>query len=304
MTGPKAVLEQLKRLLNYHKRTLSAAEFLAVLSPFISKEMDLRREKTWLRDRKNDPRRLYYFSAEYLTGRLLRQNLISLDLLEEVKALAAEHGLNLTEILEQEYDPGLGNGGLGRLASCFMDSLVNMDLPATGYGICYRYGLFRQKIEDHRQVEYTDNWRDGDLWGTEDKSSCYTIPYGGSVNITVDDAGELRFRLQPDSEVWAIPVDYPVAAVNSSRVHPLRLWRGRISHRIPTRPIQQRRAYLRLQRDQRGRIPDSRPLSRRQRGRGETAAPETAVLLCVSLPAGYPEQLQRIPRQRLALSSR
>ncbi len=226
MTGPKGVLEQLKRLLNYHKKTLSAADFLAILSPFISKEMDLRREKTWLRDSKDDPRRLYYFSAEFLTGRLLRQNLISLDLLEEVKALAAEHGLELTDILEQEYDPGLGNGGLGRLASCFMDSLVNMDLPATGYGICYKYGLFRQKIENHRQVEHTDNWRDGDLWGTEDKNCCYTIPYGGSVNISMDDAGELRFQLQPESEVWAIPVDYPVAAVNSSRVHPLRLWRA------------------------------------------------------------------------------
>lgn len=226
MIGPKGVLEQLKRLLNYHQKTLSAADFLAILSPFVSKEMDLRREKTWLRDKEDDPRRLYYFSAEYLTGRLLRQNLISLDLLEDVRELAAEHGLDLTEILEQEYDPGLGNGGLGRLASCFMDSLVNMDLPATGYGICYRYGLFRQRIENFRQVEHTDNWRDGDLWGTEDKNSCYTIPYGGSVNITVDDAGELRFRLQPESEVWAIPVDYPVGAVNSSRVHPLRLWRA------------------------------------------------------------------------------
>ncbi|MBF9014592.1 MULTISPECIES: glycogen/starch/alpha-glucan phosphorylase [unclassified Oceanispirochaeta] len=226
MTGPEVLIKQLEHLLNFHGKNLTPREFLRILSPFISKEMDLRREKTLLQDNKDKVRRLYYFSAEYLTGRLLNQNILALGIREEVVRMAADHNLDLTQILEEEADPGLGNGGLGRLASCFMDSLVHLDLPATGYGICYRFGLFRQEIKDHRQIELADDWQNDDHWGTEDRNTRYTIPLGGSVDISCTDRGELKFHLKPAREFIAIPVDYPVSSTNSDRVHPLRLWKA------------------------------------------------------------------------------
>lgn len=225
-TGPEVLLEQLEHLLNFQGKNLRPHEFLGVLAPFISREMDLRREKTLLQDNKDRVRRLYYFSAEYLTGRLLNQNLLSLGIREDVMRMAAEHNLDLTQILEEEVNPGLGNGGLGRLASCFMDSLVHLDLPATGYGICYRFGLFRQEIEDYRQKELADDWQNEDHWGTEDRNTKYRIPLGGKVEINCPREGELEFKLKPAREVIAIPVDYPVSSFKSDRVHPLRLWKA------------------------------------------------------------------------------
>jgi len=225
MTGPKALLNQLERLLNFHEEKLTPSQFLQILSVFVRQEMNLRLEKTTLRDRKEDPRRVCYFSAEFLTGRLLHQNLLSLGIKEEVSRLAAQHDLELTEILEEELDPGLGNGGLGRLASCFMDSLVHMDLPATGYGICYRFGLFNQTIEDQRQNEHSNPWRERDLWGTTDRNKCYRIPFGGTVDFCGDEE-ELKFALKPAYEILARPVDYPVSSTVTTRVQPLRLWKS------------------------------------------------------------------------------
>ncbi len=226
MTGPKALLEQLERLLNFHDEKLTPSGFLQILSVFVRQEMNLRLEKTNLRDRKDDPRRVCYFSAEFLTGRLLHQNLLSLGIRDEVTRMAARHGLELTDILEEELDPGLGNGGLGRLASCFLDSLVHLDMPATGYGICYRFGLFNQTIENQRQNEHPNPWRERDLWGTTDRNSCYRIPFGGTVDISCSDSGELQFKLKPAYEVLAIAVDYPVSSTLSDRVQPLRLWKA------------------------------------------------------------------------------
>lgn len=226
MTGPEVLIEQLERLLNFHGKDLNSRGFLQILSPFVSKEMDLRREKTLLQDNRNKVRRLYYFSAEYLTGRLLNQNLLALGIKDEVISMAADHKLDITQILEEELDPGLGNGGLGRLASCFMDSLVHLDLPATGYGICYQFGLFRQEINNHRQKEIADNWQKNDLWGTEDKNTRYSIPLGGSVDISCTEGGELKFFLKPAREIIAIPVDYPVSSTVTDCVQPLRLWKA------------------------------------------------------------------------------
>ncbi|MDC7235489.1 MAG: glycogen/starch/alpha-glucan phosphorylase [Spirochaetales bacterium] len=226
MTGPEVLVEQLERLLNFHEEKLNSAGFLGILSPFVSREMNLRREKTLLKDNRDKTRRVYYFSAEYLTGRLLDQNLKALGIREEVLRLAASHGLELEQILEEELDPGLGNGGLGRLASCFMDSLVHLDLPATGYGICYRFGLFRQQIKNHRQIEQADDWRHNDLWGTEDRNTGYLIPFGGTVDVSCKENGELQFHQKPAETVIAVPVDYPVSSTISDRVHPLRLWKA------------------------------------------------------------------------------
>ena len=226
MTGPELLVRQLERLLDFHAENLTPKSFLQILSPFISQEMDLRREKTLLKDNRNRVRRLYYLSAEYLTGRLLDHNLEALGIRREVISLASKHGLDLVRIMEEELDPGLGNGGLGRLASCFMDSLVHLNLPATGYGICYRFGLFRQEIKDNRQAEAADDWRDNDLWGREDRNVRYRIPIGGRVDISCDDKGELQFRLIPEKEFIAVPVDYPVSSTTTTVVNPLRLWKA------------------------------------------------------------------------------
>ena len=224
MTEDKLLQEQLERLLDERGGILPPGNFLQRLSPFIKQEMNLRRELTASRDYKDDPRRVCYLSAEYLTGRLLHQNLIALGLYDQVSALASRHNLNITDILEQECDPGLGNGGLGRLASCFLDSLVHMDLPATGYGICYQFGLFRQNILEERQQEMPDNWHD--LWGQENRDSIFRIPFGGSVDISCSESGELKFELNPEYEILAVAVDYPVSSTTSSRVQPLRLWKS------------------------------------------------------------------------------
>jgi starch phosphorylase len=217
---------QLERLLNEENGILSGKDFILRLTSYMNQEMALRKEETSSLDRKEDNRRLCYLSAEFLTGRLLHQNLLALGILDRVKELASRHNLNLTDILEEECDPGLGNGGLGRLASCFLDSLVHLDLPATGYGICYRFGLFKQSLQDERQKEEPDNWRHEDLWGQENRSKCYRIPFGGSVDISCNESGELKFKLIPEFEILAISVDYPVSSTLNNRVQPLRLWKS------------------------------------------------------------------------------
>ncbi|MDA3958422.1 glycogen/starch/alpha-glucan phosphorylase [Oceanispirochaeta sp.] len=226
MTGKTTVLKQLERLLDSQGEPLSSRDFLLILSSCIKQEINLRRETTSRQDRKDDPRRVCYLSAEFLTGRLLYQNLLAMGIKDQVSRIASRHMLTLTDILEEECDPALGNGGLGRLASCFLDSLVHLDLPATGYGICYRFGLFKQSIQGQRQRELPDNWRENDLWGQENRDVCYRIPFGGSVDINHKESGELQFKRVPEYEILAIAVDYPVSSTISNRVQPLRLWKS------------------------------------------------------------------------------
>lgn len=180
------------------------------------------------RIRENRERRVYYFSAEFLTGRSMRMNLMNTGLWKSAAELAGEYGFNLTEILEEEADPGLGNGGLGRLAACFMDSLASLKLPAMGYGIRYRYGLFNQTIKDNRQQESPDLWlQNGDLWGVERPQDFRKIYIGGHVHMNQDQEGNLHFKMDPAEVIHAIPVDYPISGADGKNVTTMRLWEAR-----------------------------------------------------------------------------
>jgi starch phosphorylase len=166
-------------------------------------------------------KRVYYLSLEFLIGRLLRDALSNLGMSEEVQAALAAHGVELAMIEELEPDAALGNGGLGRLAACFMDSLASLDLPASGYGLRYVNGMFRQRIKDGWQLEYPETWlAHGNPWEFERRETSYLVGFGGEVIGNVN--GSVHW--QPAEAVRAEGVDTPVVGWRGKRVNTLRLW--------------------------------------------------------------------------------
>ena len=180
---------------------------------------------TWQTYDKENSRSVYYFSAEFLMGRALDNNLINLGIKEFVDILLKELHLDLTSIEEEEPDPGLGNGGLGRLAACFLDSLATLDYPSRGYGIRYKYGMFEQRIEDGYQVEYPDLWiKHRDPWEIKRSDLAVTVRFGGNIVYGKMPDGAIRFSLQDADEVIATPYDMPVVGYGTNTVGMLRLW--------------------------------------------------------------------------------
>ena len=169
-------------------------------------------------------KRVYYLSLEFLIGRLLRDALSNMGLTAEMDRALANHGLDLAELEELEPDAALGNGGLGRLAACFMESLASLDIPAYGYGIRYVNGMFRQRIKDGWQVEYPETWlAHGNPWEFARRESSYRIGFGGEVvEKSGDQPGGVVWR--PAEEVAATAVDTPVVGWRGKRVNTLRLW--------------------------------------------------------------------------------
>ena len=175
-----------------------------------------------------DVKRAYYLSSEFLTGRSLGLCLLNLGLYETAEALAAERGRDLDAILDQEGDPGLGNGGLGRLAACFMDSLATLGLPAVGYGIRYDFGIFEQRIEDGRQVEMHDNWlQGGNPWELERMEDAQIVRLGGRTELRHDPDGRLRVDWIPARTILGIPYDSFIVGHKTNTVNTLRLWAAR-----------------------------------------------------------------------------
>ncbi|MBP0000896.1 MAG: glycogen/starch/alpha-glucan phosphorylase [Cyanobacteria bacterium SID2] len=171
-----------------------------------------------------------YLSAEFLMGRHLGNNLVNLGVLEKVRQVVEESGLNLDELIEQEEDPGLGNGGLGRLAACFLDSLATLEIPAIGYGIRYEFGIFHQMIKDGWQVEIPDNWlRFGNPWEIARPEDTVEVKLGGKTEVYHDTKGHYRVGWIPDRTVIAIPHDTPVPGYDTNTVNPLRLWKAEAS---------------------------------------------------------------------------
>jgi glycogen phosphorylase len=180
-----------------------------------------------------DVKRVNYLSAEYLLGRQLEANLLTLGVRELAEEGLASYSLDLQRVLDQELDPGLGNGGLGRLAACFMDSLATLELPAMGYGIRYEFGIFRQDIVDGWQVEQPDEWlRRGNPWEIPRPEYTMTVPFGGHVEQGVDPDGRFRARWIEAFRIHGVPYDMPVAGYGNNTVHTLRLWSARASEQF------------------------------------------------------------------------
>ncbi|MFB3160921.1 glycogen/starch/alpha-glucan phosphorylase [Neobacillus sp. 179-J 1A1 HS] len=169
-------------------------------------------------------KQVYYLSIEYLLGKLLRQNLINLGIEETVQVGLSELGIDLSNLEELESDAGLGNGGLGRLAACFLDSLASLNLPGHGHGIRYKHGLFEQKIVDGYQVELPEQWlRSGNVWEVRKADLAVKIPFWGKVEGRTEN-GRLVFQHLNAETVTAVPHDMPVIGYNSETVNTLRLW--------------------------------------------------------------------------------
>lgn len=177
-----------------------------------------------------DPKFVYYLSAEYLMGKQLSQNLLYTNTRELAEETLAEHELDLDEYLELDPEPGLGNGGLGRLAACFLDSLATMDIPCIGYGIRYEFGIFRQAIENGWQVEYPDNWlRWGNPWEFPQPDDMVAVHFGGRTEQYLDDEGVFRIRWIPGQTIIGEPYHTMVPGYKTGTVNVLRLWRARAS---------------------------------------------------------------------------
>nr|WP_233565761.1 glycogen/starch/alpha-glucan phosphorylase [Cellulomonas sp. PhB143] len=172
-----------------------------------------------------------YLSAEFLLGRQLENNLLAADLDDLASESLASLGIEIDELREVEVEPGLGNGGLGRLAACFIDSLATLGVPSIGYGIRYEYGIFRQTFVDGRQVEQPDNWLAlGSPWEFPHPESAVTVGFGGHTERTRDDDGTERSRWVPDWSVEGLPYNYMVPGYLNGRVNTLRLWSARASN--------------------------------------------------------------------------
>ena len=176
---------------------------------------------------KTNVRVVCYLSAEFLVGPHLGNNLINLGIYEEVSQAIADSGLDLQELIEQEEEPGLGNGGLGRLAACYMDSLSNLEIPAIGYGIRYEFGIFDQESRDGWQVEITDKWlRYGNPWEIARPESSVEVKFGGYTEGYTDDQGNYRVRWVPEYILKGIPYDTPILGYKVNTANTLRLWKA------------------------------------------------------------------------------
>jgi len=182
---------------------------------------------TWQRHKQPGTRKAYYMSLEFLIGRALGNHLLNLDIEKETREALHTFSVELEDLMEEEPDAGLGNGGLGRLAACFMDSCATLELPVIGYGIRYEYGMFLQHIEDGYQIEEPDHWlRDGNPWEVSRPEYEQVIHFGGHTEHFRDLDGIHRVRWLDTNDVIAIPYDIPVSGYRNETINTLRLWKA------------------------------------------------------------------------------
>ena len=181
----------------------------------------------WLDTQRPSEKEVAYLSAEFLIGPQLNNNLLNLGIQKEAREALGEYDRSLQEILDVAEEPGLGNGGLGRLAACYMESLATLQVPATGYGIRYKYGIFKQLIKDNQQAEITDNWLHGEWpWELCQPDESVHVGFGGKVENYVSDRGNYRVRWVPDEQVIAVPYDVLQLGYRVNSCNRLRLWRA------------------------------------------------------------------------------
>ncbi|NCC68372.1 MAG: glycogen/starch/alpha-glucan family phosphorylase, partial [Clostridia bacterium] len=177
---------------------------------------------------KNESRQLHYLSMEFLMGRSLAKNAYNLGILPQLYEALGNMGFEISDIFEAEPDAGLGNGGLGRLAACYMDSLATLDKPATGYSLCYELGMFRQELRGGKQIERPDNWElASDCWLVPDYDDAVEVQFGGRVEENWDISGKCSTNITGSFPVLAVPRDMLVCGYGNTRVNLLRLWEAR-----------------------------------------------------------------------------
>jgi glycogen phosphorylase len=229
-TLKRAFLDNLFYLQGISQSEASNYDYYVALAYTIRDRLLHRFLKTVETYRKTKSKLVCYLSAEFLMGRYLGNNLINLGLYEKVQQVLEELDIDLDTLLEQEPDPGLGNGGLGRLAACFLDSLASLEIPAVGYGIRYEFGIFHQKIQDGWQVEVPDNWlRFRNPWELPRPDETVEVMLGGHTEVFHDERGYSKVVWIPERTILAIPYDSPVPGYQTNTVNPLRLWKAEAS---------------------------------------------------------------------------
>jgi starch phosphorylase len=208
------------------KMCLSAFHVYSSLALALRDRLVERWKNTQYAYEENDSKRTYYLSMEFLMGRILGNTMLNLDVDLSTREALRKFGLVLEEIADQENDAGLGNGGLGRLAACFLDSCATLQLPVMGYGIRYEYGMFRQKIDNGHQLEEPDHWlRDGNPWEIERPEYTCRIRFGGRTEYRNND-GRLQANWVDSNDVLAVPYDVPIPGYRNDTVNTLRLWKS------------------------------------------------------------------------------
>ncbi|MCC3869277.1 glycogen/starch/alpha-glucan phosphorylase [Terrisporobacter mayombei] len=233
-----------RKMNNLYAQTLEEAsneELFNVLC-YVIKDMI---SKDWEGSRIYQEKAVFYFSIEFLLGRQLKSNLLNLGFEDTIRQGLNELGIDLDEIVESEPDPALGNGGLGRLAACFLDSMASVGISGHGYGIRYKYGLFEQKFVNNSQVEVPDNWliNSSYSWETVRPNRALLVKYEGKINMEKDDEDNLKVTHKDYIPVMAMPYDIPIIGYGNECINTLRIWKSE----IPTRDFGKSSSYAKNQ---------------------------------------------------------
>ena len=218
-----------KLMLNFGKAPEEATdqEMMKACALVLRDVMAMRRVETKKQIRREQQKQVHYLSLEFLMGRSLMKNAYNLEVLPQLREALDHLGFKAADIFEIEPDAGLGNGGLGRLAACYLDSMTTLEIPAAGYSICYELGIFKQKIVEGQQVELPDNWKDlGAAWLLPKPEEAQTVQFGGTLREFWND-GHLHIVNENATSVLAVPCDMVVAGYGTDHVNTLRLWDAR-----------------------------------------------------------------------------
>lgn len=227
-TLKRAIADNLYYIQGKDEKFASLYDYYMALAYTVRDRLVHRRIKTAEAYFNSGTKMVYYLSAEFLIGRLLIHNLINLGIYEPISEALEASGLTLDDLMEREEEPGLGNGGLGRLAACFLDAMATLQVPAMGYGIRYEFGIFDQLIIDGWQVERPDNWlRFGNPWEIVHPDYMVEVKFGGHTEAFTDANGQYRVRWMPRVTVMGTPYDTPIPGYGNNTVNTLRLWAAR-----------------------------------------------------------------------------
>lgn len=236
----RAFLDNLLYLQGRTPKYATTHDLYKALAYTVRDRLVLRWSHTQATYQTNQSKRVYYLSAEFLMGRLLGNNLLNLGIYPQMRDALAELEIDLDKLLDIEHDAGLGNGGLGRLAACFLDSMATLALPGGGYGIRYEYGIFEQAIEKGNQVERPDNWlKNGNPWEIVRPEYTNVVRFGGRTEAFMDKDKHYRIRWVDTTDILGVPYDTPIAGYQNNTVNNLRLWQARATEEFDFREFDQ-----------------------------------------------------------------